>query len=59
MNELMQTRLTFRSHHQVATMFEGLELVAPGVVRVPDWRPDSEAGRANPAAVWGGVARKR
>ncbi len=58
MNELMRTRLTFRSHHQVAGLFEGLELVPPGVVRVPDWRPDAEAGRANPAAVWGGVARK-
>jgi hypothetical protein len=25
---------------------------------VPEWRPDSDADRANPATVWGGVARK-
>jgi len=58
MNKLMQTRLTFRTHGQVAHLFDGLELVEPGVVRVPEWRPESEAGRDNPAAVWGGLARK-
>ncbi|GIE02050.1 hypothetical protein Adu01nite_34000 [Paractinoplanes durhamensis] len=58
MNQLMQTRLTFRSHEQVASYFDGLELLDPGVVRVPDWRPAAEADRANPAAVWGGVGRK-
>jgi len=58
LNELMPAKLTFRSHSDVARLFDGLDLVAPGLVRVPEWRPDSDADRANPAAVWGGVARK-
>jgi hypothetical protein len=50
--------LRFRSRAEVAALFDGLELVAPGLVRVPEWRPDSDADAANPATVWGGVARK-
>jgi RNA polymerase sigma-70 factor (ECF subfamily) len=30
----------------------------PGMVRVQQWRPDTEAERTSPAALWGGVARK-
>ena len=37
----------------------GLELVEPGLVRAQLWRPDSEFTAASPAALWGGVARKR
>ena len=58
LNELMSAKLRFRSHAEVARFFEGLDLMEPGLVRVPEWRPDSDADRANPAAVWGGVARK-
>ena len=58
LNELMPMRLRFRSRAQVAAFFDGLELVEPGLVRIPEWRPDSEADTANPATVWGGVARK-
>jgi hypothetical protein len=52
----------FRSRDQVAAFLEGLELVEPGVVVVPEWRPDAETPSVedNPvlrlAAV--GVARK-
>jgi len=58
MNEFMPIKVRFRSRTEVARFFEGLELVEPGLVRVPEWRPDSDADRANPATVWGGVARK-
>ena len=58
LHELMPMELKFRSRAEVAALFDGLELVEPGVVRVPKWRPDSEADAANPATVWGGVARK-
>ena len=58
MNELMRTRLTFRSRDQVTALFDGLELVGPGVVRIPDWRPRSAEEAANPSAVWGGAGRK-
>jgi hypothetical protein len=39
--------LTFRTPEQVATLFEGWELVAPGIVSLHDWRnpePSDEAG---------------
>nr|WP_281171470.1 SAM-dependent methyltransferase [Actinoplanes globisporus] len=45
MNQLMNARLTFRTRDQVTAYFAGMELVDPGVVRVPDWRPDDEAAR--------------
>ena len=35
-------RVQFRSLEQVRDLFDGLELVAPGLVRVPDWRPGEE-----------------
>ena len=58
LHELMPMELRFRSRAEVAAFFDGLELVEPGLVRVPEWRPDSDADPANPATVWGGVARK-
>jgi O-methyltransferase involved in polyketide biosynthesis len=50
-----------RSPEQIAGFFEGLELVAPGVVSCPRWRPDPvEGGAGLPPEVdmFGGVARK-
>jgi len=58
LNELMPMKLRFRSRAEVAALFDGLELVEPGLVRVPEWRPDRDRDLANPAALWGGVARK-
>jgi len=58
LNELMPMKLRFRSRAEVARFFDGLELVEPGLVRGPEWRPDSDADLDNPAAVWAGVARK-
>jgi S-adenosyl methyltransferase len=50
-----------RSPEQIAGFFDGLELVEPGVVSVPRWRPDVvEADAGLPAEVdaFGGVGRK-
>lgn len=58
LNELMPMKLRFRSRAEVAAFFDGLELVEPGLVRAPEWRPDQDADLRNPAALWGGVARK-
>jgi hypothetical protein len=58
LNAMMPDKLTFRSHAQVEQFFAGLDLVEPGVVRIPEWRPDSDLDRVNPAEVWGGVASK-
>jgi trans-aconitate methyltransferase len=49
---------TFRSRAEVVRLFEGLDLVEPGVVRVPEWRPRSEIEAKSPSNLWGGVARK-
>ncbi|WP_328939553.1 SAM-dependent methyltransferase [Streptomyces tauricus] len=48
-----------RSPAQLAAFFEGLELLAPGVVPIDDWRPDPGADRpAGDVIALGGVARK-
>jgi hypothetical protein len=48
-----------RSHAQIAAYFDGLELVEPGVVPIPQWRPEPGPFRG-PADVseLGGVGRK-
>jgi hypothetical protein len=48
-----------RSHEQIAGFFDGLELVEPGVVPIPEWRtePSRFSGPAN-VAERGGVGRK-
>ncbi|MEV0304994.1 SAM-dependent methyltransferase [Streptomyces prasinus] len=50
-----------REVEEIAGFFEGLELVEPGVVRVPEWRPEDGApGEDDAKAVdaYCGVARK-
>jgi len=50
-----------RSPQQLAGFFDGLELVEPGVVSCPRWRPDpADAAGGLPAEVnaFGGVGRK-
>jgi hypothetical protein len=58
LNKLMAEKVTFRTRGQVAPFFEGLEMVEPGLVRVQDWRPDTEMEAKSPAALWGGMGRK-
>jgi hypothetical protein len=47
-----------RPRDVVAGFFESVQLVAPGLVRVSDWRPDSPEEAETPTILWGGVARK-
>jgi hypothetical protein len=50
-----------RSSQQIADFFEGLELVEPGVVSCPRWRPDpDDVGRGLPAEMdqFAGMGRK-
>jgi len=58
LNQMMAEAVTFRSQPEVAPFFSGLELAEPGMVNVPDWRPETAEEAASPAALWGGVARK-
>jgi len=58
LNKVMAQRTTVRSRDQVAWFCDGLELVEPGMVNVPHWRPGSAEEESSPAALWGGVALK-
>ena len=42
----------------MAGFFAGLDLVEPGLVRVPEWRPALAIDAAAPAQMWAGVALK-
>jgi S-adenosyl methyltransferase len=58
LSQLMSQKVTPRSHAEVTRFFDGTELIDPGVVRVPEWRPATEADAASASTMWGGVARK-
>ena len=58
LNELMAERLTLRSQADVERFFRGLRLMPPGIVRVPEWRPDSAEAAARVGTMWGGVGQK-
>ena len=59
LNETTAEKTTLRDRAGVTRLFDGLELVEPGVIRAAEWRPDTDLEAASPAALWGGVARKR
>ena len=64
MSHYDQTTAPFRprSHTEVMTFFDGLELVTPGLVPAPLWRPGRPANaNEHPwrIAAYGGVGRKR
>jgi hypothetical protein len=51
------TRLTMRTREEIAGYFDGLDLVDPGLVSLPRWRPVAEpAGLLN---AYAGIGRKR
>jgi SAM-dependent methyltransferase len=58
LNQTMAEKVTMRNRAQVARFFDGLELVEPGLVRVPEWRPASQTEATSPAGLWGGLGRK-
>jgi S-adenosyl methyltransferase len=58
LNQSVAEKATLRDRAGVSRLFDGLELVEPGVVRVSTWRPDSDLEAARPTGLWGGVARK-
>jgi hypothetical protein len=48
----------FRSYAEVLALFEGFELVEPGLVSAPQWRPDPSVNDPQQEGVYAGVARK-
>lgn len=55
-----QARYLFaaRTHAEVSRLFEGLELVEPGVVPIDRWRPDEPGAPTEGRFHYGGVGRK-
>jgi S-adenosyl methyltransferase len=53
-------RHNIRSRAEVEPYFDGLDLVEPGIVQVPAWRPDVGEPSVDPRGVWSiaGVGRK-
>jgi trans-aconitate methyltransferase len=49
---------TPRSHAEVTRFFDGLDLLEPGVVRLPRWRPGSEVEETRELPMWCGVGAK-
>jgi hypothetical protein len=56
-NQAASEPVLMRTRDQVLAFFDGLELLQPGLVTPPQWRPDAAADDI-PAPLWCGVARK-
>ncbi|MEU6979333.1 SAM-dependent methyltransferase [Streptomyces sp. NPDC046371] len=56
----IRSPLVMRSREEIARFFDGTELVEPGLVSMPRWRPDSPEEEEDPYAFSGfaGVGRK-
>ena len=52
----------WRTREEILSYFEGLELLEPGLVPLPEWRPETGDHQAAPGITYhifvGGVARK-
>jgi hypothetical protein len=57
-NELVAVGQVRRTRDQVAGFFAGLELLPPGVVQTPQWRPASPAGNGTSVPMWAAAGRK-
>jgi SAM-dependent methyltransferase len=58
-SRMIQEQFAWRSREQVERFFTGMDLVAPGLVRVEEWRPERGSGEAGESPLWGAVGRKR
>nr|WP_240929962.1 SAM-dependent methyltransferase [Streptomyces coryli] len=57
-NESGAIPYTLRTPEEIAGFFDGLEIVEPGVVSCPLWRPDTgQVGTPEPQDAFGGVGR--
>jgi hypothetical protein len=50
--------VVLRTRTEVDGLFGGLEMVEPGVVQLPQWRPEADAAEPGPLPMWCGVGRK-
>ena len=58
LNQLLAEQVTLRSQAEVERFFRGLRLVPPGIVRVPEWRPDPADAAGRVGTMWGGAGQK-
>lgn len=58
LNVQLAESVVLRTRDEVAGLFGELELVEPGVVQLPQWRPDQATTEAGPVPMWCGLARK-
>jgi S-adenosyl methyltransferase len=58
LNQAQVSPAKMRDKQSIVALFTDLELVPPGVVPVPKWRPRSALEASSPAALWSAVARK-
>ena len=58
-DRMIQNQITYRDREQVARFFDGTDLVAPGLVRVEEWRPAPGTGEAARSSLWCAAGRKR
>jgi hypothetical protein len=49
---------TLRSREEILRFFAGVDLVEPGLVQVPQWRPDGKPADSSQVWILGGVGRK-
>ena len=56
-----RTPITLRGRADIARLIDGFEPLEPGIVQVPNWRPEfpEDADHPEEAAIYGVVARKR
>ena len=58
-NESGAVKYYLRAPEQIVALFDGLEVMEPGIVPIQDWRPDPNPFDDSPdVGVWGGIARK-
>jgi hypothetical protein len=58
-DELARKRFKSRDREEVARFFPDMDLVAPGLVRPEEWRPEPGTADAGQSALWCAVGRKR
>ena len=58
-DRMMHQKLAARSGEQVARFFAGTDLVAPGLVRVEEWRPGAGPASAEQSSLWCAIGRRR
>lgn len=58
LNSRLAAPVKFRSRQQVARFLDGLDVLEPGLVQYPQWRPGPGVAATAPTSAWCAVARR-